>query len=72
MDEREVECCKCDDTTLIVQEDIQSGWVFLGEGWVAVGGMNFCPKCYERYLRHRVVLGERSRMHPILVMYPCE
>lgn len=72
MDEREVECSRCDNTTLIVQDDIQTGWMFIGEGWAAVGGMNFCPQCYERYLKHRIILGERERKYPTLILHPCE
>ena len=72
MDEREVECSRCDNTTLIVQDDIQSGWMYVEVGWTAVCGLNFCPKCYERYLRHSAVIGKRSRMYPTVVMHPCE
>ena len=72
MDEREIECSRCDNTTIMIQEDIPSGWVFVETGWATINYMMFCPRCKERYLKHRAVVGERSRMYPDLVMHPCE
>ena len=72
MNEREVECSRCDSTTLAMQEGIQSDWFYVEPGWAAINGMIFCPKCKERYLKHHVILGESMRKYPDLVMYPCE
>lgn len=72
MDEREVECSRCDNTTMTIREDIPSGWVFVETGWASIGTMKLCPKCKERYLKHRLVLGERRRRYPDLIMYPNE
>ena len=72
MDEREVECSRCDDTTIAIRDSIQSGWIYVGPGWEAIKGMIFCPKCKERYLKHRAVIGEHARKYPNLIMHPRE
>lgn len=72
MNEREVECSWCDNTTMMIQEDIPSGWIFIDAGWAAVSNMRLCPRCKERYLKHRMIVGECSRKYPDLVTYPCE
>ena len=72
MNEKEIECSWCDNTTMMIQEDIPSGWIFVETGWALIDNMKLCPKCKERYLKHRLVIGECSRRYPDLVMYPCE
>lgn len=72
MNEREIECSRCDNTTIMIQDDIPSGWVFVETGWATIGQMRLCPKCKERYLKHRMIIGERSRMYPDLILFPCE
>lgn len=72
MDEREVECSRCDNTTIMTQENIPTGWIFVETGWEEIDYMIFCPRCKERYLKHRLTLGAQERKYPVLVMYPCE
>lgn len=79
MNEREVECSRCDNTTIMIQEDIPSGWVFVETGWAAVetgwssvNTIKLCPNCKERFLKHRLILGECSRKYPNLIMHPDE
>lgn len=72
MNEREIECSRCDNTTIMIQEDIPSGWIFVESGWAQINYVMFCPRCKERYLKHRLVLAENLRKYPELIMYPCE
>ena len=72
MNEREVECSRCDNTTTMIQEDIPSGWVFVDTGWIDLSQLRLCPTCKKRYLKHRMILGECSRRYPNLIMHPNE
>lgn len=72
MDEREIECSRCDNTTMMIRDDIPSGWIFVETDWAQIDYQMFCPQCKERYLKHRLVMGENERKYPKLVMHPCE
>ena len=72
MNEREVECSRCDNTTIMIQEDIPSGWIFAETGWATIKYKIFCPECKEQYLKRRLIIGEHIRKYPDLIMYPCE
>ena len=51
MDEREVTCSKCENSTTIVRDSVQSGWIFQEPGWALVNYSYFCPQCNEDRLR---------------------
>lgn len=72
MDERWIVCSRCDNDTLMIRDDIPSGWIFVETGWAEINHQAYCPKCKERYLKHRLVIGECARKYPDLIMYPCE
>ena len=52
MDEREVTCSKCENSTTIVRDSVQSGWIFQESGWALVNYTYFCPRCNEDRLRN--------------------
>ena len=72
MNEREVECSRCDNTTIMTQDDIPSGWVFVETGWDIIDKLYLCPDCKKRYLKHQMIIEENKRKYPNLVMYPSE
>lgn len=72
MDDREIECSRCDATTIMIREEIPTGWMFIDADWDCINGQYFCPKCKRKYLRNQSIRNERNRMYPELKMYPCE
>lgn len=64
MNEREVECSRCDNTTIIVRDSTPKGWVFVADGWDSIKGTYFCPECSRRYLRSLIVIEQNKKKYP--------
>ena len=75
MNEREIECSRCDNATIMIQDDIPSGWVFVETGWAIVDSMKLCPECKKYYLKPMVRAvptippTAKSRVFPFALIY---
>ena len=65
MDEREIVCSKCENTTVMRREDVQSGWVMDEPDWAMVNYSHLCPKCTKKLVEHTKILNERRIQYPM-------
>lgn len=66
MDEREVICSKCENSTTIVRDSVQSGWIFKESGWALVNHAYYCPKCNRKLKRNNAEINRRNRLYPTI------
>ena len=63
MDEREVVCSKCENTTIIISDSVQSGWLFQEPGWALINYEYYCPRCNKRLQRNIKEINRRNRLY---------
>ena len=66
MDEREVVCSRCENSTTIVRDSVQSGWIFQEPGWALVNHACYCPRCNVRLVRNNREINKKMAMYPKL------
>ena len=66
MDEREVTCSKCENSTTIIRDSIQSGWIFQEPGWALVNHAYYCPRCNRRLKRNNAEINRRNILYPTI------
>lgn len=66
MDEREVACSKCENSTIIIRDSIQSGWIFQEPGWALVNYAYYCPRCNRRLKRNNAEINRRNILYPTI------
>ena len=65
MDEREIVCSRCEHSTTMRREDVQSGWKMDEPGWSLVNYSHVCPACTKKLVEHTKILNERKRQYPM-------
>ena len=66
MDEREIVCSRCENSTIMTRDSVQSGWVLQEPGWALVSYANLCPRCNRRLLRNNREINKRKEMYPMV------